>query len=256
MSQNEKPTQPADPGRWIRRMIIGLPVGTVILGIASFAIYFDNKERKEQRTYRHALALRRDVNEADLQRRLDVITEASRQSPEDRRLALVGFTESSLSPENMGYDVKTLNWKEQGAERTAITAAVLGSRRPTDVVLVVTGFAGETRDDPALSLLLAVAHSMTGVPRIKTLQFVAMDASPSAEAAGWAELSAQLRSSKSRVTQLVILGDSCRTAAEKWAAQSGITVITHQPIPSTQVTALMTEAQTLISTLTNAADRL
>jgi hypothetical protein len=43
MSPNEKPTQPADPGRWIRRMIIGLPVGTVILGIASFAIYFDNK---------------------------------------------------------------------------------------------------------------------------------------------------------------------------------------------------------------------
>jgi hypothetical protein len=58
------------------------------------------------------------------------------------------------------------------------------------------------------------------------------------------------------VTQLIILGDSCRAAAEKWAAQSGITVITHQPIPSTQVTALMTEAQTLISTLTSAADRL
>jgi hypothetical protein len=256
MSPTEQSSKPADPGKWIRLMIIGLPVGTVILGIASFAIYFDNKERKEQRIYRHALALRRDVNEADLQRRLDVITQASQQSAEDRRLALAGFTESSLSPENMGYDVKTLNWKHQGKEHTAITAAVLGSRRPSDIVLVVTGFAGEAKDDPALSLLLAVAHSMTGVPRTKTLQFVVMDASPGSDEAGWTELSAQIRSSKSRVTQLVILGDSCRAAAEKWATQSGISVVTHQPIPSTQVSALMTEAQTLITTLTAAADRL
>ena len=256
MNAPDSPPIKSDPGKWIRRMVVGLPVGTVILGMASFWIYFENKERKEQRTYRHALGLRRDVNEGDLKRRLDILNEAARLSPDDRRQTLASYADSSLSPENMGYDVKNITWKDGGMERSSVVASLIGSRRPSDLVLVVAGYAGDTKDDGALALLLSMAQALTGTPKIKTLQFAVIDASPGVGDASWTELGSQIRASKNRVTQLFVVGESMRAAAEKWAAKNEVGVVVVHPLSSSQPADLMKDSAELMGKINEAAERL
>ena len=256
MNAPDSPPTQSDPGKWIRRMVVGLPVGTVILGMASFWIYFENKERKEQRTYRHALGLRRDVNEADLRRRLEVLAEAARLAPDERRQTLASYADSSLSPENMGYDVKNLTWKDGGVERSSVIASLIGSRRPSDRVLVVAGYAGDAKDDSALALLLSMAQALTGTPKIKTLQFAVIDASPGVAVASWNELGSQIRATKDRVTQLFVVGESLRESAEKWAAKNEVGVVVVHPLSSGQPPDLLKDAGALMPKINEAVDRL
>ena len=256
MNAPDSPPIKSDPGKWIRRMVVGLPVGTVILGMASFWIYFENKERKEQRTYRHALGLRRDVNEADLKRRLEVLAEAARLAPDERRQTLASYADSSLSPENMGYDVKNLTWKDAGLERSSVIASLIGSRRPSDRVLVVAGYGGDVKDDAALALLLSMAQALTGTPKIKTLQFAVIDASPGVADASWNELGSQIRATRDRVTQLFVVGESLRESAEKWSAKNEVGVVVVSAVSSSEPQEMVKDAEGLISQIQSAVDRL
>ena len=78
-------------GKWLRFALVGLPVGLILLGAASFWIYFDKKEREEKHTYRHALALRRDVSTTDIVRYLSIIGGTAKLSADEQRQTIASF---------------------------------------------------------------------------------------------------------------------------------------------------------------------
>ncbi len=236
-------------GRWIRFALVALPAGTIILGALSFVLYFHNKERDKERTYAHATALRREINAADLERHAAVIRDANSKPDEERRAIIASYAASTLSPENMGYDVFTDDWKEGDTARSNVTARLPGTKRPADVVLVVAAY-GTDGTDASLASLLTVAQAMTGEPRIKTLHFAAIDASSGA----LDRLISAIRGKNSRVMQIIPLDKTSRLFAVEWSKQPGSGVV--MPAHPTHDADAVSAATELKRLITEAADRL
>ena len=97
----DTPTSSAQ-GRFIRAALVIFPVGTVVFGILSFGIWWWKRERVEERGYKYALALRRDLSEAGLRRHADILAEALGRTDAARFQAVAAYLESSMGAENMG----------------------------------------------------------------------------------------------------------------------------------------------------------
>lgn len=195
--------KPADAGKWIRFALVALPAGTIVLGALSFVIYFEKKEREAEITYRHALALRRDINAADIERHMTVLQEAAKLPAEERRKTVAGYLESTLSPENMGYEVRRDEWHTGGQERVNMLAGLRGTKRPQDVVVVLASYGGEmdAGQIAGLAVWLSLAQAVTGDPKIKTVQFSAVDASDG-ETVAVSNLLADMRDQKMRASHV------------------------------------------------------
>lgn len=252
-----KPTQLTKQAKWLRFALVGLPVGLALLGAGSFWFYFEKKEREEKRTYRHALALRRDVNEADLSRYLQILGDAAKQSPDERQQTIASFVESTLGSENMGYDLKREVEMDRGVERVSFHASLDGTRRPSDVVLVLAGYGNpQAADDPALSTLFSIAQAMTGMPRVKTVRFAVLDASVGSIQQALDRFEYAQRKSGDRVVQLIALGQSAREVADEWSRKPGAGLVTVNPLPTKNAAELKAEADALQVVITTAADKL
>jgi hypothetical protein len=178
---DHKPTAQA---RWLSFALVAFPVG-LMLGLAiAMWLYYANKDKERQRTYGHALALRREVNQTDIERYLRIFSEAGALAPADRLGTVRGFLESTLGAANMGYNVKSETMNVDGGERVHLSVELPGTRKARDVVLVLATYGedgGEAQaEHEALALLLSLAHSFTGTPQHKTLHFLALDVSGAA----------------------------------------------------------------------------
>lgn len=252
-----KPTQLTKQAKWLRFALVGLPVGLALLGAGSFWFYFEKKEREEKRTYRHALALRRDVNEADISRHLQILGDAAKQPADERRQTSASFIESTLGSENMGYDLKRDVEVDRGIERVSFHATLDGTRRPSDVVLVLAGYGhAQMADDSALSVLFAIAQAMTGTPRVKTVRFAVLDASVGSIQPALDRFDRAMRKGGDRVVHLVALGPSAREVADEWSRKPGAGTVTVNPLPMKNAAELKAEADALLNVITTAADRL
>ncbi|MBX7209575.1 MAG: hypothetical protein K1X78_14760 [Verrucomicrobiaceae bacterium] len=250
-------TSPGNQGKWLRFGLVAFPVGLVLLGAASFWFYFDNKAKKEKHTYRHALALRRDVDTASLSRYLAILGDAAKLSPEERRQTVSSFVQSTLGPENMGYDLKKAVETDRGTERASYHASLDGSRRPSDVVLVLAGYGdAQTSDDAALSVLFSVAQAMTGTPRVKTVRFAVLDASTGGIRPPFERMDYDMRKSGDRVVHLVALGPSARVLADEWSRSPGAGTVTIDLLPFQTADELKTRADAVLKVVVDAADRL
>ncbi len=256
------PRSDASAGRWIRFLLMTLPVGTVILGSASFWFYFKNKERKEERTYRHARALRRDPDIADFERYLKIIGDALHLPDVERQKTLASFIESTLGPENMGYEIEADRLQRGGIERVNLSASLPGGKRPSDVVLVLAGYglpAGHALaglDAQALALLFVTAHACTGEPMIRTIRFAAIDVSDGSGEAAFDRLDEAIRDDRGRMTQIVALGASARKLADQWAQRPGSGSVAASRQEVTGIQELMNEARALKAVIQQSADRL
>lgn len=243
--------------KWLRVGLVGLPVGLVLLGAASFWIYFEKKDRQEKRTYRHALALRQDVSSDEIARYLSIFADSSNLSSDERRLTAGSFAESTLGSENMGYDVRKEVQTDRGTDRISYRVSLDGTRRPADVVLVVAGYGGsQAADDSALAVLFSLAHSMTGMPRIKTIQFAVLDASVGTIQPAFDRLEYEMRKGGDRIVHLIALGPSGRALADEWSRKPGSGAVTSNPLPSKDANELKNEAEALRRVITDSADRL
>ncbi len=99
---------PPNVGRVIRTALIVLPFGTILLGALSFVFYFNKQEKVLQRSIKYASGLRKDLNEADLKHYKSIVTETANKTEPERSKSLAAFIESTLGPENMGYEVRKL----------------------------------------------------------------------------------------------------------------------------------------------------
>ncbi len=175
----DAPTTHSDPGRWIRFALVMLPVGTILLGIASFGIWQWKKDKAADRSFKYALALRRPLSIEGIQRHAGVVRAALEKA--DRDLSIPAYLESTMGAENMGYNVRRERF---GAEQSIIDAELTGSTRPREMVMVLALYKGDAASvestAQAVAELLGVAHEITGEKVARSLRFAVIADVPQA----------------------------------------------------------------------------
>lgn len=256
MSDVSSPSIPTNPangtsGRVIRAALIIFPVGTVILGIASFGIWWTKRVQVEERGYKYALALRRDISEAGLERYVSILQDVYRQSP-DKLLPSVGaYLESSMGPENMGYQVRRDRFHQGGIELSNVDVELTNKKRFREIILVLVPYgeadAGrQSAEVQALASLLSVAHAITGESGTQTLRLAAVPAAHDAESLE--RFVAAARGKDERFMQVFVLGDPSPTTQDTlrktFRVEETGTVI-HQLPATRDLAATLTTAQAL-----------
>lgn len=188
--------------------LIILPFGTVVLGALSFVLYFNKQEKAAQRSIRYAAGLRRDLNEADLQRHEQVLSEALRLPSPERSKVAASYLESTLGPENMGYTVRVVaDRSAENSPPTALEVESTGSKRPQDVVLVLGGWlppltALDNQEvTRPMAALLGVAHALAGEFKTRTIRFVVVQ-----DVAGLKAYYTQGVGYRDRIQHVILLG--------------------------------------------------
>lgn len=192
---------PADPGRWIRFALVMLPVGTILLGIASFGIWQWKKDQAADRSFKYALALRRSISPEGIERYAAIVRTALVKA--DRDLSIPGYLESTMGAENMGYTVRRERF---GSEQSIIDAELTGTKRPLEIVLVLALYGGAVNQQEstarAIAESLSVAHEITGEKVLRSLRFAFMPDSPAA----LRQLKEGLQRDGERLMHLLVLG--------------------------------------------------
>lgn len=255
-------SDPAPPvsttqGRVIRAALIIFPFGTVILGIGSFGIWWFKKVKVEERGYKYALALRRDLNEAGLQRHLDILRDVMNQPDAQKIPSVAAYLESSMGAENMGYAVRRDRFQKGDVELANVDVELTSKTRFRDVVLLLVPY-GETGraeiEARALAMMMSIAHAVTGESRTETLRLAAVPVGYDKESIE--RFVASARGKDERFMQVYVAAPSDATLAVLNAAfqvkETG-TVITALPDTPDTVTTLAA-AQALKATLLKAVE--
>jgi hypothetical protein len=135
----------------------------------------------------------------------------------ERGPAIAAFIESTLGPENMGYDVRVIPYHAKGEPlpgippdkpelRKALDVEVTGKNRRKDLVVLVTDYLPAAATLPelrpsGLPTFLGIAHACTGLGGVRTLRFAAV---PDLQGlAAWAH---DTRERGDRITHVALLG--------------------------------------------------
>lgn len=232
-------------GRFIRAALVIFPLGTIVLGIASFGIWSWKKNRVEDRNLRHAAALRQEPNAAAWSRHLEILERVSQGEPADRLASTASYVESSLGAESMGYAPQRFITKlEDGLGVDGVLAELTGARRPREIVLVFLAYGESGREsaqeeNTALASALSLAHWLTGEPVVRTVRFAflplaALDESERRDAL--TRLGEDMRRRDERITHLLDVS----AGATDWTAEAAPafdmaargTVPLRQPLPA------------------------
>lgn len=166
-------------GRIIRAALVIFPVGTVILGIASFGIWWFKKERAEERNFKYSMALRRELSEAGIKRYEDVLKDVMSQPDAQKIPAVAAYLESSMGGENMGYQVRRDRFQLEPFELANVDVELSTKKRFRDVVLLLVPYGDATRGEAesrAISMLMCIAHAVTGESGTSTLRLAVVPA--------------------------------------------------------------------------------
>lgn len=197
----EAQTTSADPGRWIRFALVMLPVGTILLGIASFGIWQWKKDRAADRSFKYALALRRTISVEGIERNAGIVGGALAKA--DRDLSIPGYLESTMGAENMGYTVRRERF---GNEQSIIDAELTGTKRPLEIVMALTLYGGQAEQQEstaqAIAESLSVANEITGEKVVRTLRFAFIPDTPEA----LKKLREAMQRDGERLMHLLVLG--------------------------------------------------
>jgi len=172
-------TSSSSQGRFIRAALIIFPAGTIILGIASFGIWWTKKVKVEERGYKYALALRRDLSEAGLQHHIDILRDVIRQPDSQKIPAVAAYLESSMGAENMGYDVRRDVFQKGDIELANVDVELTGKTRFREVILLLVPYGDPARPEAELhsiAMLMSLAHAITGEAGSQTLRLAVVPA--------------------------------------------------------------------------------
>lgn len=255
------PSSPSQ-GRFIRAALIIFPAGTIILGIASFGIWWANKVKKEERSYRYATALRRDLSLSAIERSAGILRDVLRQPETERLPAVASFLNSSMGAENMGYAARRDSFFHGQIEVSNVDVELTGKQRPREVILVLGLYGDPGRleaEAQALAELMAVAHAVTGESRTRTLRFAGVPLGVKDDGGQTAleRLAAGIRGQEDRVLQVFVLGGApdpvLAQVRQALRTESTGTIIHGVPATATAETTL-SAAQALQSALMKAIE--
>ncbi len=192
----------ADPGRWIRAALVIFPLGTILLGIASFGIWQWKKDQEADHSFRYAMALRRSISLDEIQRHVGIVRTALGKP--DWHLSIPAYLESTMGAENMGYTVRRTRF---GKDQSNIDAELVGKTRPREIVMALIPYSGDPlrfeRTAQAMAEALSIAHEATGENVTRCLRFAMIPATPDA----LKEMKSALNRDSERVMQIIVLGD-------------------------------------------------
>lgn len=243
----------AAPGRWIRFALVMLPLGTILLGIASFGIWQWKKERAADRSFKYAMALRRPITIAGIERHATIIREALAKP--DWHQSIPGYLESTMGAENMGYTVRRTRL---GGDQSDIDAELTGKTRPREIVMALALYDGDPtrfiRTSQAIAELMSIAHELTGESVARGLRFAVIPTTDEA----LTQMKEGFRRDDERLMHLFVLGSPdanqlARVTTALETASKGTRVVT-RPATSTPLQTLES-AQELKALLLNAAER-
>lgn len=241
----------ATSGRVIRAALIIFPLGTVILGIASFGIWWVKRVQVEERGYKYALALRRDITEAGLARHISILQDVYRQTPDKLLPSVAAYLESSMGPENMGYQVRRDRFQHGGIDLSNVDVELTNKKRFREILLVLVPYgdvdtARQNAEVQALSTLLSVAHAITGESGSQTLRFAAIPAAH--DSSSLERFVAAARGKEERFMQVFVLGDPSpatqATLQKAFRVEETGTVIQNLP-PTSDAAETLAAAQVL-----------
>lgn len=171
------PDSPPSPGRFIRYALVIFPLGLIITSIISFGIWWQKKQAVEERTFAYATALRREMTLPALERYTGILREVMQPLGKERLSAVASFVDSSMSPENMGYEPKRDRFFDGGLEVSNVEVELTGKQRPYEVrlILVPYGEAGRTDAEiQALAGMMSLGHAMAGARGDSTFRMAAV----------------------------------------------------------------------------------
>ena len=232
-------------GRIVRFGLMALPVGTVLLGIASFGIWWMKKEHVENRAYAYASALRREMTREGVERFALVAKEVLAMPATEAIPSMAAFLTSSMGAENMGYDVRRNDFCREPVEASVVDVELTGKLRPREVAMAVVFYGGGLEkaeaESRALATLMAMAHSVTGENRMRTVRFAAVPLvgrSPRGNDA-MEVLAGDCRGRDERLTHVWVLGEGdLAQVREAVRAEQGGVVVTRLAEPKDSETAV------------------
>lgn len=210
-------------GRIVRAGLILLPVGTIVLGAASFGIWWYKKQTVEDRSHAYASALRREMTVPAVDRYAGILKEVLQLPDVERLPSVASFLESSMSSENMGYEPKRDRFVANGVEVANVEVELTGRQRPREVRLLLAPYGDRARvgaEAHALAGLMALAHAMTGEREEVTVRFAAvpMGVADQSGHSGLERLVAGMNERGERLMQVSVLGG----ASEAWMTEIGL----------------------------------
>lgn len=232
MTDSSSPSS-SDPGRWIRAALVLFPAGTVLLGIASFGIWQWNKDRAADRSFKYALALKREISLGGMEKHANLLREVLKQA--DMLQAVPGYLQSTMGEENMGYAVRRDRFQHAGVECSNLDTELAGVQIPYDVTMVLVPYgAGEESAALGLATMLSIAHELTGQPTLRTLRFAALPRVPGAIE----QMAETLRSEGDRVKFLHVVGSMPERLEDLWGLKALGTAVEQHALPTTAMDAV------------------
>lgn len=178
MTTSNRSHETAGSGRFIRLALVMFPLGTILLGFASFGIWMWNKDRVEDRNLKYASALRLAPSMAGWQKRMEVLTAISAGSEADRLASTASYLESCLGGEGMGFSPsRFVVGLDAGQPVGGVVVELTGKQRPREIVLVLLSYGDGNqvvKENEALASLLTLSNWLTGEPVMRTLRFAAL----------------------------------------------------------------------------------
>lgn len=175
-------------GKVIRFCLVALPLGLLLMGVASVMITHviggrdADQEEADQKRQQAARIMRKDVNRDDLERYVRVLADdiGERNLEHYKNLRAAAFwIESSMGSSNMGYEVDRQNYEVDGQAVWNVVAELKGLQRPDEIIVVgahydtVPGCPGANDNGTGVAALLSLANAFSGSQPARTVLFAA-----------------------------------------------------------------------------------
>jgi hypothetical protein len=150
----------------MRTLLIAFPTGLVVTSIIAVFLYFQFQEQAQTRSIRYAAGLRVELSAQSLAKHQQVL-QRTQADAATALLAASSYAGSTLGAENMGYQTRLLRADTSPTTPlAALDVELTGQQRARDVVLVLCDYSHAE----AMSLLLGIAHDITGEAPRRTLR--------------------------------------------------------------------------------------
>ena len=173
-----------DQARWYGIGLAALPLGFVVLGLISFAIYFmktDDDRADAAGNAENAGIFRKDIELADLRTYVEMLAVKIGERNVEQYANLqqaATWLESALGPNNMGYKVERQTYQVGGKDCHNIEVQIIGKTKPDEIVVVgahydsAVGTPGADDNASGVAALVCLANAFVGTVPERTLRFV------------------------------------------------------------------------------------
>lgn len=173
-----------DQSKWYGIGLVVLPLGFVVLGAISLAIFFlkaDGDAVNERKNAENAGIFRKGISRADLESYIEMLASTIGErnvANYDNLQRAATWLESALGPNNMGYQVERQTYQVGGKDCHNIEVQITGRGKPDEIVIVAahydsaSGTPGADDNASGVAALVCLANAFVGTTPERTLRFV------------------------------------------------------------------------------------